>query len=159
MGYEVDNCTAIDKGTPVVAAKPGRVVRADHDYTELTPEELEAANERIADGDPNAFEVIDLFRGRQVWIDHGKGVVTRYAHLESIDAGIREGMNVNAGDVIAYVGDSGTPESISSPDSEIHLHWEVRVGDSFLGADAPPDEVRALYESLFQPVPEDASFD
>jgi hypothetical protein len=47
------------------------------------------------------------------------------------------------------VGESGTPEAVTNPGVEIHLHWEVRVGDSFLGADLPSNEVRALYEGLF----------
>jgi hypothetical protein len=59
---------------------------------------------------------------------------------------------------VGYIGDSGTPESISSPDTEIHLHWELRIGDTFLGQGLPPDEVRALYEGLFEPVPGNASF-
>ena len=29
--YEVDNCTAIKKNTPAIAAKDGVVIRADHD--------------------------------------------------------------------------------------------------------------------------------
>jgi murein DD-endopeptidase MepM/ murein hydrolase activator NlpD len=157
--YDVDNCTTIEKNTPAIAAKDGVVVRADHDYHELTQAELDAANARIDAGDPNAFEVIDLFRGRQVWIDHGNGVISRYAHLEGIPADIVEGRQVVQGEVVGYIGDSGTPESISSPDQEIHLHWELRVGDTFLGAGLPPEEVRAIYHGLFEPVPKNASFE
>ncbi|MEX2227982.1 MAG: M23 family metallopeptidase [Dehalococcoidia bacterium] len=156
--YQVDNCTAIEESTPALAAKDGRVIRADHDYHELTQAELDAANDRIAAGEPNAFEVIDLLRGRQVWIDHGKGVVTRYAHLGGIPADIVVGRQVVQGEVVGYIGDSGTPESIGTPDQEIHLHWELRVGDTFLGAGLPPEEVRAIYQGLFEPVPVNASF-
>jgi hypothetical protein len=35
----------------------------------------------------------------------------------------------------------------------------VRVGDSFLGAELPPEEVRALYENVFTPLPGDAPGD
>lgn len=150
--YTVDNCTEIAMGTPVVAAKDGTVVRADHDYTPLTPEELAEANRRIEAGEANAFEVVDLFRGRQVWIDHGDGIITRYAHLDRIADGIAEGQRVAQGQVIAYVGDSGTPESISNPGQEAHLHFEVRVRESFLGAGLPPEDVRAIYERLFAPL-------
>ena len=151
--YDYDNCTTIEAGGPIIAAKDGVVVRADLDYHDLTQEELDAAIQRIADGDANAFEVLDLFRGRQVWIDHGNGIVTRYAHLGGIAAGISEGTRVAQGQTIASVGESGTPESLSNPGTEMHLHWELRVGDSFLGAGLPPEEVRALYEGLFQPPP------
>jgi murein DD-endopeptidase MepM/ murein hydrolase activator NlpD len=88
-----------------------------------------------------------------VWIDHGDGIVTRYAHLSSVADGIREGTRVAQGQEIATVGDSGTPESLSNPGQETHLHWEVRVAESFLGADLAADEVRALYQGLFQPAP------
>jgi murein DD-endopeptidase MepM/ murein hydrolase activator NlpD len=151
--YDYDNCTAIVAGGPVIAAKDGVVVRADVAYHDLTQEELDAANGRIAAGDANAFEVLDLFRGRQVWVDHGDGIVTRYAHLGGIAPGLREGARVAQGQTIGFIGDSGTPESLSSPGTEMHLHWELRAGDSFLGAGLPPEEVRALYRSLFQPPP------
>lgn len=151
--YGIDNCVTIEAGTPAIAGKDGIVIRADQDYRDLTPDELQAANERIAAGEPEAFEVVDLFRGRQVWIDHGKGIVTRYAHLGGIPPEIVEGARVVQGQTVAFVGDSGTPESLSNPGQETHLHWELRVLDSYLGAGLPADEVRAIYTALFQPVP------
>jgi murein DD-endopeptidase MepM/ murein hydrolase activator NlpD len=149
--YEYDSCTEINERTPAVAAKDGYVLRADHDYVPLTQAELEAANARIAAGETAAEDVLDLFRGRQVWIDHGKGIVTRYAHLSAIPGEITEGKPVAAGTVIGYVGDSGTPESLGNPGTELHLHWEVRTGETFLGAGLPPDQVREIYTRLFEP--------
>ena len=70
----------------------------------------------------------------------------------NVAANINVGDTVHQGDVIAFVGDSGTPESISNPDTEEHLHFELRAGDGYLGQGLPPDEVRALYERLFTPV-------
>lgn len=151
--YGIDNCTPIGKGTAVMAAKDGTVVRADHGYHDLTPQELAAADERISQGHAGDSDVLDLFRGRQVWVDHGKGIVTRYAHLSDIAANIQVGTKVVQGEVIAFVGDSGTPESISSPGTEEHLHFELRAGDQFLGKGLPPGEVRDLYAKLFEPLP------
>ena len=96
---------------------------------------------------------LDVFRGRQVWVDHGNGIVTRYAHLSSVATGIDVGTWVTAGTRLGTVGESGTPESVTEPGSELHLHAEVRVGNSFLGKGLPPQEVRALYERLFAPPP------
>jgi murein DD-endopeptidase MepM/ murein hydrolase activator NlpD len=144
--YDVDNCTTIVPGMDVVAAKSGTVIRADLDFVEMTPAELE---ENLAE--PNTPEALDRFRGRQVWIDHGGGVVTRYAHLDGIVSGISVGTTVEAGEVIAYVGESGTPETITNPGTEYHLHFELRVGNSYLGAGLPPAEARTLYEALFAP--------
>jgi murein DD-endopeptidase MepM/ murein hydrolase activator NlpD len=151
--YEYDNCTAIGYGDPALAAKDGVVVRADLYYRDLTEEDLAAANEQIAAGNAEAFEVVDLFRGRQVWIDHGDGIVTRYAHLSAIAEGIEEGAEVVQGQTIAYIGDSGTPESLTNPRLETHLHWELRVKDSYLAAGLPPEEMREIYTMLFEPWP------
>jgi murein DD-endopeptidase MepM/ murein hydrolase activator NlpD len=57
--------------------------------------------------------------GYTVEIDHGNGMVTRYAH--NAKNLIRAGKRVERGDVIAYVGNSGRS---TAP----HLHYEVRVG-------------------------------
>ena len=148
--YQVDNCTPIGKGTPVRAAKDGTVVRADHDYHDLTQAQLDSLDQRIAAGDKSA-DILDAFRGRQVWVDHGNGIVTRYCHLSAIPAAVQVGTKVAQGEVIAAVGDSGTPESISDPTAEMHLHFELRAGDSYLGKGLPPDEVRQLYVNLFSP--------
>jgi len=151
--YSYDNCVDVPLGAPVVAAKDGLVIRADLDYTPLTQQQLDEANRRIGLGDADAFEVVDLFRGRQVWIDHGNGIVTRYAHLASIAEGVVEGARVAQGQTIAAVGDSGTPESLTTPGAEAHLHWEVRTGETYLGAGLPPEEVAAIYQQLFEPWP------
>jgi murein DD-endopeptidase MepM/ murein hydrolase activator NlpD len=149
--YHGDVCVPIARGTPVLAMYRGVVVRADHDYEDITLDQVhELAAKTAAQGytDP---ESLDIYRGRQVWIDHGNGVLTRYAHLDSIDPAIDVGVEVRAGQVIAYVGESGTPESVTAPGSEYHLHAEIWIGDTFLGKDLPADEVRRLYQMLFSP--------
>lgn len=151
--YGSDNCTTIVKGTPVLAAKDGVVVRADTGYQDLTQAQLDAANRRIATGEASAPDILDLFRGRQVWVDHGNGIVTRYAHTSGVAPGIEVGARVVQGQPVAYVGDSGTPESLSAPGTEDHGHFELRVGDTYLGQGLPPEDVRAIYERLFAPVP------
>lgn len=150
--YQVDNCTAIAKGTPVLAAKDGTVIRADLDYHDLTQAELNDLDAKIAAGHANDPDVLDKFRGRQVWVDHGHGVVTRYAHLSGIAPGVTVGGKVAQGETIAFVGHSGTPESVTDPTAEMHLHFELRAGDAYLGQGKRPDEVRALYENLFTPL-------
>lgn len=142
-------CTEVKRGTPVIAAAAGTVVRADMDYRDLTLQqitELDAKTKAQGFSDP---ATLDIYRGRQVWVDHGGGLVTRYCHLNSIDPATKVGVAVKAGAVLAAVGESGTPESITAPNTELHLHFEVRTGDSFLGSGLPPATVRALYERLF----------
>lgn len=78
-------------GTPVVAAADGRVVYA---------------------GWCGGY-------GIAVFIWHGDGKETRYAHLSG--TAVRQGTVVKAGDIIGYVGSTGKS---TGP----HLHFEVRVG-------------------------------
>ena len=149
--YPADNCTLIAKGTPVLAAKPGTVIRADFDYKDITTAEVAKYQ-----ANPNTEEALDSFRGRQVWVDHGvdasgNRIITRYCHLSAIMQGISKGVRVTPGQLIAAVGDSGTPESLNGSGSEMHLHFEIRVGDSYLGKALPPSQVRGLYVAAFGP--------
>jgi hypothetical protein len=52
---------------------------------------------------------------------------------------------------MAYMGQSGEPESVTAPGTQVHLHFEVRVADTYLGAGLPADVVRTLYEEAFAP--------
>jgi murein DD-endopeptidase MepM/ murein hydrolase activator NlpD len=55
--------------------------------------------------------------GLHVVVDHGDGLTTLYAHLQS--AGVLDGDDVDAGDLVGTVGSSGNS---TGP----HLHFEVR---------------------------------
>jgi murein DD-endopeptidase MepM/ murein hydrolase activator NlpD len=56
--------------------------------------------------------------GNAVFVSHGNGVVTVYAHQSRI--GVAVGQHVGTGEVIGYVGHTGLA---AGP----HLHFEVRV--------------------------------
>ena len=146
--YQTDNCVPITIGTHIVAAKSGRVIRADLDYVDPTAAEM---TQYLAD--PTTEASLDKFRGRQVWIVHDdqEQLVTRYAHLSGIAPGITVGSIVISGQLLAFVGESGTPESINNPGQEYHLHFEMRVGASYLGLGQTPEQVRAMYQALFSP--------
>jgi murein DD-endopeptidase MepM/ murein hydrolase activator NlpD len=58
--------------------------------------------------------------GNLVEIRHRNGIVTRYAHLSRITAGLRPGRSVMQGQEIGRVGSTGTS---TAP----HLHYEFRV--------------------------------
>jgi murein DD-endopeptidase MepM/ murein hydrolase activator NlpD len=153
--YPGSACAAIASGTPVYAMHDGVVVRADHDYLDITLAQVEELQARTAAQGFTDPEALDTFRGRQVWVDHGQGILTRYAHLVEIPERLFVGLAVRQGELVGLVGESGTPEFVTDPGTELHLHAEVRVGESFLGAGLSPAEVRALYERLFGPPAED----
>lgn len=77
-------------GQPIVASKSGRVIVASY-YGGY---------------------------GNAVVIDHGGGVTTLYAHMSSF--GVSSGANVSQGQIIGYVGCTGSCTGD-------HLHFEVRV--------------------------------
>ncbi len=142
-------CTPVGRGTPIVAAKSGIVFRADIQYVNPTEEEfasLLAQQQTQGYTDPGAF---DTLRGRQVWIDHGDGIITRYCHLLDVAEGLSTGMQVEAGQLIAYMGNTGILEGATDPNAELHLHFEVREGAGFIGEDMSPGAVRQLYTRMF----------
>jgi len=86
---------AVPKGTPVQSVKRGTVVFA---------------------GEQSGY-------GNIVEVKHEDGTLTKYAHLDAINAQV--GQQVGAGDVIGKVGSTG----VSTGD---HLHFEVRRGGATL---------------------------
>jgi len=129
-------------GTAVRAVAAGVIVRVDHDYLEW---DRESENIALSDAVRLGYtpaSTLDRIRGRQVWIDHGHGVVTRYAHLATV-ADLVVGGAVDAGAIIGSVGSSGYP------DGGPHLHLEVRVGSSYLGDGLGGDGLLAAITAAF----------
>jgi len=141
---------SVNRRTPVRAVADGVVIRALVDYQPLTRAQSDAwvaESLRLGYTPPN---VLDGYRGRQIWIDHGNGVISRYAHLGSIEPGIAAGTEVTRGQVIATVGNSGTPGSLNSETYDVHLHLELWVGDHFVGQFLRPIEAREWLERILR---------
>jgi hypothetical protein len=147
-GYAVG--VPIDRSTPVRAVAGGQVTRALVDHEPLTAAKADAwaaESRRLGYTPP---PVLDGYRGMQVWIDHGGGIVSRYAHLGSIAPGVVEGATVMPGQVIATVGNSGTPASVSSETNDVHLHMELWVGGHYAGQFLHPIEAREWLERVLR---------
>ncbi|HZY26517.1 MAG TPA: M23 family metallopeptidase, partial [Bacteroidales bacterium] len=56
--------------------------------------------------------------GKHIIIDHGFGYSSVYAHLSNFN--VKVGQKVKRGDIIGYVGNSGT--SVAN-----HLHYEIKL--------------------------------
>ncbi|MEV0809981.1 M23 family metallopeptidase [Micromonospora sp. NPDC050200] len=93
---------AMPAGTPIHAAAAGTVVKAGD----------------AGDG-----------YGNSVFIDHGNGYLTHYAHQSSLKVGV--GDKVSAGEVIGYEGSTGDS---TGP----HLHFEVHQGQMWSQIDPAP---------------------
>ncbi|HEX7040130.1 MAG TPA: ankyrin repeat domain-containing protein [Trueperaceae bacterium] len=140
----------IEYGTPIRAAADGVVIRADHDYVEHTLEEYEQIIADATAALDTPPELLDELRGRQVWIRHAGGFVTRYAHLSSIAEAVVVGAHVRQGDIIATTGNSGTLEAAQGTRDGPHPHVEVWRGDeTYLGAGLEPEEVWSLAAQVF----------
>ena len=130
-------------GTPVLAAASGTVARVDVSFLDWNREQQDIAlYEAITLGYTPAA-TLDRIRGRQVWIDHGKGLITRYAHLSAVEPLI-VGQRIEAGALVGEVGSSGYPQG--GP----HLHFEVRLGDDFYGDGLSGDVLVRAVSRLFR---------
>ncbi len=113
------------KGTPIYASGNGKVVRAGRSAT----------------------------YGNVVYIDHGYGYETRYAHMSKIAT--RKGNKVKRGDLIGYVGNTG--RSVGP-----HLHYEVHYKGKpvnpigYYYGNLTPEEFESLKKASLQ---EGQSFD
>lgn len=142
-GYHEGIDFPVSAGTPVLAAKHGHIVRIDQGFADWSALERNTA---LADALALGYtpeRTLDKIRGRQVWIDHGDGIVTRYAHLQSVGR-MQVGAYVEAGTVIGAVGSSGLPEG--GP----HLHFEIRIGDGFYGDGLPGPQLRYALAAAFR---------
>ena len=103
-------------GTPIYASGNGEVIRSERSAT----------------------------FGNVVYIDHGYGYKTIYAHMSKIKA--KRGQKVKRGDLIGYVGNTG--RSVSA-----HLHYEVHKNDralnpiNFYYGDLTPEEFAAMQKA------------
>jgi murein DD-endopeptidase MepM/ murein hydrolase activator NlpD len=130
-------------GTPVLAAANGTVARVDTSFLDWTREQQDIALYEALTLGYTPTATLDRIRGRQVWIDHGKGVMTRYAHLLAVEP-LVVGQRIDAGALIGQVGSSGYPQG--GP----HLHFEVRVGDGFYGDGLGGDALVRAVSRLFR---------
>jgi murein DD-endopeptidase MepM/ murein hydrolase activator NlpD len=94
-------------------------------------------------GTVNKIEINGRGYGTNVVVNHGYGYETLYAHMSKVK--VKPGQKVRRGDVLGYVGNSGTS---SGP----HLHYEVRKNSNpvnpvnYYFNDLTPEEYERMLE-------------
>ncbi|TGK60100.1 M23 family peptidase [Leptospira wolffii] len=131
----------------LVSPADGIVIRADLDYSPMTLADFQKYS---ALAQKNGVTYVEKdFGGRQVWIDHGNGIMSSFNHLSSIQKGIRVGSKVKAGEEIGKAGNSGLVGEAKGTDENIHLHYEIWVDGEYLGAGIPTNQMRKLLQYFF----------
>lgn len=86
-----------------------------------------AADEGIPVIAPSKGKVIELgdffFSGNIIYVDHGQGMISLFAHLSEINVSL--GQQINKGDVIGKVGATGR---VTGP----HLHWSLGLNNTWV---------------------------
>ena len=148
--YAYPNGSPVTTDTEVLAARDGIVVRADWDYVNPTQAQMDEWLATCREKGYTPEDILDHLRGRQVWLDHGDGLITRYAHLSSIADGIRVGTRLVQGQVIGTVGNSGTPASLSDAGAEVHLHFEIWLDGHYVGQYLSTVEIRRVLSKVLR---------
>ena len=141
------------RDSQVLAAADGVVVRAMKDYVPPFPAAFYEMRNQSYELGYTSEEALDFYRGQQVWLEHEGGLISRYIHLGSIAWDLEEGQTVTKGQFLGTVGNSGSPASLESPDSDAHLHFELWLGDAYVGQFLRPVESRQWYESILHDQP------
>jgi peptidoglycan LD-endopeptidase LytH len=139
----VDAGVQVQYGMPVLAAADGEVKFLGGNHVEMTTTEFQALLNKVKDGASQAD--LQLLRGRQVALIHANGVVTRYAHLSSINPALSFTNNkVKRGQVIGFVGNSGTLDGARGNKNNARLLFEIWLENEskFFGAGLTPDRLR-----------------
>jgi peptidoglycan LD-endopeptidase LytH len=146
----VDSGVSVAYGAPVYAVADGEVIKLDSNFKELTTAEFTKLLENVKDG-ASENDLMSL-RGRQIWIKHSDGTVTRYGHLSKLEPGVGYVTDIKRGDVIGYVGNSGTLEGARGSTRNARLLFEVWLDDEtkFFGQGLNPAAVRAEAKKLFR---------
>jgi len=140
-----------DYETPAKAAKDGYVlyISDEQQISLIFRNRLLQISGRLFETPP---EILKMLHGRQIIIDHGiidgRWVITVYSHLSGILENLKAEDFVRQGEVIGYVGNSGT--SYAGTNNECHLHFEIRANGHYLGEGMTPGEAGKVYQAILK---------
>ncbi len=148
--YGNDAGIPIAYGQPVIASADGIISRVDNVYQELDDPSWQALLAKVADRGAST-EDLNLLRGRQIWLELNDGRVLRYAHLSDVHPSIVEGAFVYRGQVLGYVGNSGTDDGVAGTTRGARLHFEIWQTDgTYFGQNLDSEAaIRSAADALF----------
>ncbi len=139
----------IQMGTPARAADAGKVIRCDANFIDMNAQQFSRVMNECLRAHQTSEANENLLRGCQVWIDHGNSLITRYAHLDKIKPNLKVNQFVKQGDVVGFIGVSGTGQNLSGRTKYPHLHFEIQLDGHYLGYGLTPQETIGIYEDIF----------
>lgn len=137
-------------GTPVQAVAAGVIIRADQAYVEATERQFGLMRDGVFLAGYTPPDALDFYRGRQVWLQLDNGWMAHYAHLSAIAPDLGLGDRVSAGQLLGNVGNSGSPITQQDPAADVHLHFELWLGDHYLGQFLHPIEIQEWLDIIFR---------
>jgi murein DD-endopeptidase MepM/ murein hydrolase activator NlpD len=132
-------------GTKVYSVYYGEVVRVDSGFTAITADQYQAMIAEAMKADITPEYILDKIRGRQVWIDHGGGVVSRYCHLSQINEDLKVGAYIEKGQYLGNVGKSGLEYTYFGS----HLHFELWIKGKYLGDGLSYEQIKKTVQRAF----------
>lgn len=125
---------------PVRAVAAGTIVRIDHNYEPPGTEALEFWQQNAAKAGLVRNYAVDQLRGRQIWVRHDQGHISRYAHLSEAHPEIQPGDTVEQGQVIGLLGDTGLLAAEDRASLAPRLQFELWSADGkrYFGQDLTP---------------------
>ncbi|WP_051271060.1 M23 family metallopeptidase [Shimazuella kribbensis] len=148
--YTYGTGKVINTKTAVLSMGSGLVVRSDQNYHEMSTKER---NHWLAIGSKNSGQtpdyILDKLRGKTVWIQFENGVMARYCHLSKIPKSIKAGTHVKAGDIVGFVGNTGTSDGALHNNKGLHLHLDILIYGNWLWGNYTVAERRMILESVF----------
>ncbi|NEZ04103.1 M23 family metallopeptidase [Wenzhouxiangella sp. XN201] len=141
----------LSQNEAAVAVAAGEIIRIDQEYAEPEPDVL-AFWASIVDAPGHAGSyALDRVHGRQVWIRHEKGYVSRYAHLSRVNPELAPGDTVEQGQPLGLMGNSGLLPSEEQPDPPPRLHFELWSpdGSTYFGRGLSPLKIHQQVAASF----------
>ncbi len=136
-------------GSGIRALADGTVTIATVDYEPVSAEEWFELVTAASTAGTTGEDILERMQGRHAWIDHGDGIRSLYSHMAEMDPAIRPGVTVTAGQRLGGVGVSGTLAESTPGTAVEHLHFEVHIGERYLGQGVTLRETMWWYDQVF----------